>query len=198
MSKKLINKEKKRSSIIYYSYEYFTIHGIRDFTMDDLLKYLQISKGTFYHYFDSKDELISSLFFHLSSEYITANKAKLESSKSLREKLSILYDVYLVKSKTNKVFIDLYKEFFLLYGSSTNKHVNFYNQKFKEMYFETLKMLITKEIKDGTVKNDSEMLINTIMATADGMIIYSCLFDEYDLSKEFSIFLDFLIDAIEI
>ena len=42
------------------------------------------------------------------------------------------------------------------------------------------------------------MTINTIMATADGMMMYSCLFKEYDLSKEFSIFLDFYIDSIKI
>lgn len=188
----------KRLKIINNTYEYLSINGLKDLTMNPLLKYLNMSKGSFYHYFKSKDELISNLFFTILDVHIIENKSKIEDSNSLREKLEILYNLYLVDTEENKIFIDLYKDFLLTYGNNDNEFVNLYNKKYKDIFSKVLYKIIQKEIKNGVIKEDSLSTINIVMTTADGMMMYSSSFEEFDLSKEFSIFLDFYIESIKI
>ena len=188
----------KRLKIINDTYEYLSINGLKNLTMNALLKYLNISKGSFYHYFKSKDELISNLFFTILDLHIIENKSKIEDSNSLREKLEILYNLYLVDTEENKIFIDLYKDFLLTYGNNDNEFVNLYNKKYKDIFSKVLYKIIQKEIKNGVIKEDSLSTINIVMTTADGMMMYSSSFEQFDLSKEFSIFLDFYIESIKI
>jgi len=198
MPDKSINQQNKRLEIIYHCYEYLSINGLKNLTMNSLLKYLDISKGTFYHYFKSKDELISNLFFEITKEHIFQQKQKLKNVDTLRKKIEILYDVYLVNSYQNKIFIDLYKDFLLIYSHKDEEYINLYNRKFKDILFKALSEVIHEEIDKKKVKKDSLITINTIMAAADGMMMYSYSLEEYDLSKEFSIFLDFYIESIKI
>ena len=95
------------------TYQYIRQYGLKNLTIDKLIKYLKISKGGFYHYFKSKDELLVTLFCEISNEYINKNKDTLESTrKTLREKIEVLYAVYLIQSKENRIFLELYKDFF--------------------------------------------------------------------------------------
>ena len=58
-----------RKKIIDTSWELFHEKGFAETTINDIIAKAQISKGTFYYYFRSKDDLLDTLSEILDSEY---------------------------------------------------------------------------------------------------------------------------------
>ena len=50
-----------KGRIIESAWELFYEQGYENTTIDDIVEHSETSKGSFYHYFDSKDGLLSSL-----------------------------------------------------------------------------------------------------------------------------------------
>lgn len=65
-------KKKKRNTkgkIISAAWKLFYEHGYDDTTVDDIVDESETSKGSFYHYFSGKDELLSSLSYLFDEKY---------------------------------------------------------------------------------------------------------------------------------
>lgn len=61
VKKKRNTNPQKREKYVKMLMPIFQQHGLNKFTMDDIAAELGISKATLYHYFSSKDEIISSI-----------------------------------------------------------------------------------------------------------------------------------------
>lgn len=66
MSKKSRNTKTK---IVSAAWELFYKQGYDDTTVDDIVELSGTSKGSFYHYFESKDALLSSLSYLFDDKY---------------------------------------------------------------------------------------------------------------------------------
>lgn len=69
--------DERYAEISEISLKLFIEHGLKDTTVNDIVKAVDIAKGTFYHYFASKEELILALranylrgFLSLTADYI--------------------------------------------------------------------------------------------------------------------------------
>ncbi|WP_158275652.1 TetR/AcrR family transcriptional regulator [Marinilabilia rubra] len=60
--------EEKRISIIKKGLELFNLYGIRSVTMDELAKEMGVSKKTLYQHFNNKNDLVTEIMEHTSSE----------------------------------------------------------------------------------------------------------------------------------
>lgn len=72
MGRKSVRKKRntnplKKEKYVCLLIPIFQLHGLNKFTMDDIAAELGISKATLYHYFSSKDEIISSILKHILS-----------------------------------------------------------------------------------------------------------------------------------
>ena len=67
MYKKKRNSTKKK--IVSAAWQLFYDQGYDDTTVDDIIELSGTSKGSFYHYFDGKDALLSSLSFLFDEKY---------------------------------------------------------------------------------------------------------------------------------
>ena len=65
--RKSTNQTKKR--IVSAAWELFYQYGYENTTIDDIVARSKSSKGAFYHYFDSKDSLLSSLSYLFDDKY---------------------------------------------------------------------------------------------------------------------------------
>ena len=63
------NKRNTKGKIISAAWKLFYEHGYEDTTVDDIVDESQTSKGSFYHYFSGKDELLSSLSYLFDEKY---------------------------------------------------------------------------------------------------------------------------------
>lgn len=67
MSKKKQNNTKKK--IVSAAWKLFYEQGYSDTTIDEIIEESGTSKGSFYHYFDGKDALLSSLSYLFDEKY---------------------------------------------------------------------------------------------------------------------------------
>lgn len=63
------NTRNTRGRIISAAWELFYEQGYEDTTVEEIIERSQTSKGSFYHYFDGKDALLSSLSYLFDEEY---------------------------------------------------------------------------------------------------------------------------------
>lgn len=58
-----------KGRIVESAWELFYEQGYENTTIDDIVEHSETSKGSFYHYFDSKDALLSSLSYLFDRKY---------------------------------------------------------------------------------------------------------------------------------
>jgi AcrR family transcriptional regulator len=63
------NTRNTRGRIISAAWELFYEQGYEDTTVEEIIERSATSKGSFYHYFDGKDALLSSLSYLFDEEY---------------------------------------------------------------------------------------------------------------------------------
>jgi len=79
-------QEKRRTEIAKGALKLIQQEGYSNVTVDDICSAVGIAKGTFYHYFDSKDALAASLHM-VMDRYIEAHEAAEMSSDDARENI---------------------------------------------------------------------------------------------------------------
>lgn len=62
-------REKRKTQILDASLKLFAIHGFDNVTSDDITKEAKCSHGLFYHYFNSKEEILQELIKKTKDEY---------------------------------------------------------------------------------------------------------------------------------
>lgn len=83
--------EERRREIVSASRSLFLSQGYENTTMQDVMAKLQIAKGTTYHYFKSKEELLEAVVEDMAAEYMDVVERSLEESKgSAIDKMKVL------------------------------------------------------------------------------------------------------------
>ena len=72
------DKTDNRTAIGNAAIKMFSIKGIHGTSMQDISKEAELSIGTIYHYFKSKDELCEDIFTNKYAEYKTGLAAELK------------------------------------------------------------------------------------------------------------------------
>lgn len=72
--------EERRREIVSASRELFLKHDYENISMQDIVKKLQIAKGTIYYYFKSKTELLEAVVQDIVDEYLEIVKKALNES----------------------------------------------------------------------------------------------------------------------
>ena len=67
MAKK--NLKKTKSKIVSAAWKLFYEQGYEDTTIEEIIEESGTSKGSFYHYFEGKDALLSSLAYMMDEKY---------------------------------------------------------------------------------------------------------------------------------
>ena len=86
---KRANKNQTKSRIVSAAWQLFYQNGYDNTTIDDIVEASNTSKGSFYHYFESKDSLLGSLSYLFDEKYDEL-KEDLDPSLDPLEKLLLL------------------------------------------------------------------------------------------------------------
>ena len=79
--------DERRNEIIATAEEFFLTKGFNKTTVNDILKRIGIAKGTFYHYFVSKEEVLDAVIGQIIDQEIIRAKEIQESNGTALEKL---------------------------------------------------------------------------------------------------------------
>lgn len=189
----------KKEAILKKTKEFITLYGLKDFSMGKLAKFCGLAKGTFYNYFKSKDQLITSVIENSVKEVWEILQERLKKCRSGHEKLKTLITISLSFFNDNKDIFILYanevKMVDCLAPNSETMHGKFLSYHIqritslissileemgKEKQREKLAFLIHETIihfnkyflfvnKKMNVKKDSEFLYNFILNGLEGI-----------------------------
>jgi AcrR family transcriptional regulator len=189
----IVNKEEKVKEICLKAYNQFIENGIESFSLNKFVATTDISKGQFYHYFKTKDELVFEVMSHKTLEWIGLYDSYLNNADTLLEKLFILFSLYINHDAESKQIRRLLFDCFHIYIHSKDIKVREYNKNIYKWTDDKLIEIFQKEDSD-IVSND---FIHSISATADGMYLRSLMVDNYDLKSELTKYLIQIVQTIE-
>lgn len=138
-----------KGRIIESAWELFYEQGYENTTIDDIVDHSETSKGSFYHYFDSKDTLLSSLSYLFDKKYEELTPS-LENFSSGSEKLIYLnHELFLMIE--NRVPLDLLARLLSTQLITTGeKHLLDHDRT----YYRLLRKIIIEGQKNGEFRQD--------------------------------------------
>ena len=96
---KIVDHSKRRDEILSNCFTLFAHHGYAALTMREITQELNVSTGTLYHYFDSKRALFHAMFEWIGNSDLKAAAEAIPADLDLDQRLSLLRDYLLSKSK---------------------------------------------------------------------------------------------------
>jgi AcrR family transcriptional regulator len=187
----IINKEKKIELICQKAYDEFIKYGIENISLNQLLENLEISKGQFYHYFKTKEDLIFQVMSQKIHEHFIECKKNLEDTNSLSESLITLFSIYINENEYSIKFRKLMFDSLYIYTHTKNEKIKEYNKETYQWIDEQLFEIFNKyEIYQ------SDIFIKSICATVEGMYMRSLGDETYDLKLNLTNYLSELSNII--
>ena len=178
MAKKNSNIKKK---IVSSAWRLFYEQGYDDTTIDDIIEESHTSRGSFYHYFDGKDSLLSSLSYLFDDKYEELKECMPESM-SCFDKLMFL-NQELFDMIENNISIDLLAK---LYSSQLTTAGEKHLLDRDRVYYKLLRKIVTEGQAKGEISK--EETVNEIVkeyALCERALLYDwCLCNgEYSLKN---------------
>ena len=175
------NTRNTKGKIISAAWELFYEQGYDDTTVEEIIERSQTSKGSFYHYFDGKDALLSSLSFLFDEEYARLQQ-ELDPTMDAWDKLLFLNQALFTMIE-NRISMELLAR--LLSSqliTKGNKHLLDHDR----LYFKYLRQIVREGQEQGQLKR--ELTVNEIVklyALTERSLMYDwCLCGgEYSLTS---------------
>ncbi len=193
MSKK--EGQNTKSKIVSAAWSLFYDNGYENTTVDEIISLSGTSKGSFYHYFESKDALIGSLAYLFDEKYeelssqIPSNQNSIETLLFLNRELFDMIE--------NTIDLELVKR---LYSSQllTKSQKQLVDKG--RVYYKLLRKIVSEGQNRGEISDS--MSVNEIVkyyAFCERALIYEwCLCNaDYSLKNNASDLLPFLLKRIE-
>ncbi len=124
---KIVNVDEKRKWICEKAYEQFLISGINNFSLTKFIASLNMSKGLFYYYFQTKEELIYKVMDFRIHETLENTIKKVNLEEMPFETLLAFFSIYL-----NEEDVKL-KNIHRLIQESLHLHISTQNTLIKKM-----------------------------------------------------------------
>ena len=154
----LTNHEKghQRQKIMTKARELLLTHGIRKVSVDDIVKATNIAKGSFYNYFDNKEDLLMQLIWDIYQGFVEQAKAVIVLSQPADLRKNVADFIRSILIEPDKVFFFVnHEELEDLIAFWDNKELQDFNVM-EQQAFAGLITLAGKEVqtvKPGVVHN---------------------------------------------
>ncbi len=176
----IIDQEEKVKEICQKSYEEFIKYGIQNISLNQIITNIGISKGQFYHYFKTKEELIFQVISQKTFELSKLSEDEIKKAESLLECLKIIFKFYV---SDDEYFVNMRKLMFEtlhIYINSNNPQI----KEFNENIYQWLDDKLIEVFQNHTNEFFSINFIKSISSTADGMYFRSLADERFQLQAE--------------
>ena len=143
----VVDKVKKRQTIALACKELILNEDIRSLSISKITTHAGIGKGSFYEYFENKDDLVFELARSLMSKYNTLMEIKLNETEDKLAKLK-LFASFFYDSKY-KDLRKLYNEFMAISLVAPNSDMQKFQTECFELYSGWLEKVIIEDVNDA-------------------------------------------------
>ena len=169
-----------KGRIVDAAWELFYEQGYEQTTIDEIVERSETSKGSFYHYFDGKDALLSSLSYLFDKKYEELKDIIDPETSSYEKLLYLNHELFLMIE--NRVSLDLLARLFSTQLTTNGeKHLLDHNRT----YFRILRQYIIEGQKRRQLRSDFS--VNEIMK-AYAMYERAILYDWCLCNGEYSLY----------
>jgi AcrR family transcriptional regulator len=196
---KIVNFDEKVDFICEKAYEEFIKNGVNNFSLNKFIESLNMSKGQFYYYFKTKEELIFEVIDKKAQKIFDDTVKNVAKEKTFYNKLLSLFSFYLGNcSAEDKLFDKLVKDTFYLYLNMKNQYIKQKNAEYYDFIHKIVDEIFTEMIEINYIKKDSKKFIPSLIATADGMYLQAIILENYDIKKNLIDYIDILNECLKI
>lgn len=183
-----------KSKIVSAAWQLFYEQGFDNTTVDEIIKLSGTSKGSFYHYFESKDSLIGSLAYLFDEKYAELEKQLDDSKNAVDSMLFLTRELCMMIE--NNIDIELLSR---LYAQQLNKRGQKELLDRNRLYYRLLKKLTVQGQEHGEITSQkSSAEIVRLYAIAERALLYDwCLHGgEYSLAEYAGSVMPLMLSAI--
>jgi AcrR family transcriptional regulator len=178
---------KTEKTILETALRMFSSHGFENVTVDDIVKRAGLSKGSFYVYFKSKDEILVNQFKRIDDYYQEVSE-NVAPDTPAPEKLSLI-GAAMCEYCMDIVGIDIVRVMYI--NQISHKHkVRFLNDRNRPL-FRLLSDIVQSGLEKGELTNElsEDEIISIFTQSMRGQLYDWCLSNgKYDLKKTGRIF----------
>ncbi|NOR86217.1 MAG: TetR family transcriptional regulator [Bacteroidales bacterium] len=186
-----------RETILTQSFQLFLNEGYKEVSINKIIQICEISKGAFYHYFESKDDLYTQVLDRFFFSYFQSSDFVYDDSISFQDKLNQFivsfvtpYEELLLLSSRNDL-IHYFRFLFQAAGHSPSIKYKVNKHFYKKAYY--LASIIKEEQDDNQIrkqlntKNIARQLLSIVLGTTlldgiyDASIIKKHLLESIEL-----------------
>ena len=170
-----------KSKIVSAAWQLFYEQGFESTTVDEIIRLSGTSKGSFYHYFESKDSLIGSLAYLFDEKYAELEKELDYGQNTVDNLICLTRELFMMIE--NNIDIELLSR---LYAQQLSKRGEKELLDRSRIYYRLLKKLVQLGQERGEItrkKSSSEIV--RLYAIAERALLYDwCLHGgEYSLAE---------------
>ena len=183
-----------KSKIVSAAWQLFYEQGFDSTTVDEIVKLSGTSKGSFYHYFDSKDSLIGSLVYLFDEKYTELEQSLDYSADAVDNMLLLTRELFMMIE--NNIDIELLSR---LYAQQLSKRGEKEMLDHNRVYYRLLKKLVQLGQERGEItRQKSAAEIVRLYAIAERALLYDwCLHGgEYSFAEYSSAVMPLFMSAI--
>ena len=182
--------EETRNRIYTAAIELMEEKGFGNFTIEDISKKADVSVGAFYHYFDSKNDILAEIFYR-ADDYFSTLADTSESKSSIPEQIVNYFDHY---AKFNAdCGVETTQQIF-------NPKIKFFIEEGRPM-LEILEDLIRKGQEKNEIRGDTDAkeLVKYLLVMARGIVFDWSIYDgSYDLETRMHKYMENLVSTIKV
>ena len=192
----VVDKAKKRQTIALACKDLVINEDIRSLTISKITKHAGIGKGSFYEYFENKEDLVFELAQILMGEYNTLMEIKLSETEDTLTKLK-LFASYFYDSKYEDLR-KLYNEFTAISLVSPSKEMQEFHMESYNLYSGWLEEILLEEVDNKMQIDHIKQLSKTLISSVEGIYITCiCTGNSERVEEEISKFVEFSYAAIK-
>jgi len=182
--------EETRNRIYTSAIKLMEENGFGNFTIEDISKKAGVSVGAFYHYFDSKNDILAEIFYR-ADDFFSTHVVNSHKKSNIPEQIIEFFDHY---AKFNAdCGVDTTQQIF-------NPKIKFFIEKGRPM-LEILEDLIRKGQEKNEIRGDTDAkeLVRYLLSMARGVVFDWSLYDgNYDLEAKMHEYMEILVSTIKV
>ncbi|MBU3015932.1 TetR/AcrR family transcriptional regulator [Poseidonibacter lekithochrous] len=180
----------KKKYICGKAYDELIKNGINQFSLNKFISMIDMSKGQFYYYFKTKEELICKVIDTKCYEMFNYKYEQTKLKTNFLDKLSMFFSFFI--EEKDPEFIELaklLKSTFHLYINTENGDIQKLNRNFYYLLLKYIEEMIDELIKKDCLKENAKKFPRSILATVDGMYLHSLMDTNFNFKHYFSEYL---------
>jgi AcrR family transcriptional regulator len=186
----------RKNQILEAATRVFTLRGIDETRMDDIVVESGLSKGAIYWYFDSKEAIIIAIVDHIFN-YESAHIQEIVSGdQTASQKLELFIQASIQDMQQVKPLMPLFFDFWT--RSLRNPTINQAIKRYYQLFLGIIEPIIRQGIRTGEFRPvDVQQTALAIGAAFEGTILMWAYFPELiDFDKQFRLTLEIILQGL--